>query len=236
MIVPIKFATYLEVQAQEIKGTRSAKKTRLRLLAALARLLEEARFGDIKVVDITKAAGLAKGTFFIYFETKEEIVEELITQYLQFERPTIPHSLPDGEPYEGVLTIVEWYERTFAVNHGVLGCMIRLAGVNAYYAKLWRERNAVLLERWVPLALGTLHLNSKHREVLQHIMHSVGAIMDQSLFQRYGLGATVDEDDLDSESQIEMHAVLIHRAVYGQDPPAEYLSYMRPLVEQTGKS
>jgi len=236
MIVPIKFATYLEVQAQEIKGTRSAAKTRLRLLSALARLLEEARFGDIKVVDITKAADLAKGTFFIYFQTKEEIVQELIGQYLQFERPTIPHDLPPGDSFQGVLIIVEWYEKTFAVNHGVLGCLIRLAGVDVNYAKLWRARNSLLLDRWMPLALGTLQLNRKHRDVLRHMMHSVGAIMDQSLFQRYGLGATVDEDELDSESLIEMHAVLIHRAIYGEDPSAKQLRYMKPLVELTEKA
>jgi AcrR family transcriptional regulator len=231
MISPIKFATYLEVQAQEIKAGRSGKKSRLRLLSALARLLEESEFGDIKVLDITGEAGLAKGTFFIYFKTKEQIVDELMQLYLEFERITMPDVEFTGDPFNSVIRVVEWYEKTFAVNHGVLACLIRLSGSDVHFRTMWRERNAALLDRWVPRAIKTLKLKRKDHELLYHVMHSVGAIMDQSLFERYGIGTTGDSGDLDTDSLIELHSVLIYRAVYGEDPPLDGLSYTRPLVQ-----
>jgi AcrR family transcriptional regulator len=232
MIAPVRYAAYLQAQSSEIKGTRSAKKTRLRLLAALARLLEQADFNDIKVEDITREAGLAKGTFFIYFKTKEDIVLELMTTYLDFERVALPEIEAGDIPYHGVRQIVEWYEKSFEMNHGVLSCLVRLSGNQSYYHKLWLDRNARLLDSWTPLAMERLGLDEKHQKLMRHVIHAVGAIMDQAMFERYGLTSVPAEDPLDLEELIEMHVFLIHRAVYGMDPPSEFVRFMRPLQEQ----
>lgn len=233
MISPIKFATYLEVQAQEIKSARSGKKSRLRLFAALARLLEKAEFADIKVIDITREAGLAKGTFFIYFKTKEQIVDELMQLYMDFERATLPEVDFDQDVFLGVRSIVEWYEKTFAVNHGVLSCLIRLSNSDPRFRHMWQKRNATLLDEWVINAIETLQLEASHESLLYNVMHAVGAIMDQSMFERYGISAGEATKDLDEDSLIEMHAVLIYRATYGAEPPAEHLRYTLPLIEAT---
>ncbi|NIB42464.1 TetR/AcrR family transcriptional regulator [Pseudomaricurvus alkylphenolicus] len=232
MIAPIKFATYMEVQAQEIQSARSAKKSQLRLMAALANLLESAEFADIKVIDITKKAGLAKGTFFIHFKTKDDIVEELLQQYVSFERNMLPVASRHADPFDGILEIVNWYEKTFATNHGVLGCLVQLSGGDTRYRKLWLKRNSELLNEWVGQASATLDLGEENDPLVRHVLHAAGAIMDQSLFERYGLAAKGEEYDLDTDSLIEMHAVLMYRAVYGQDPEPSKLKIMKPLVER----
>lgn len=231
MIQPLRYASYVEAQAAEIKGTRSAKKTRLRLLAALARLLETSDFNAIKVLDITKEAGLAKGTFFIYFKTKEDVVAELSKEYLEFERATLPQIQESEDPYDGVRQIIEWYEKNFALNHGVLGCLIRLSNSDAEYRQLWRVRNARLLDAWAPLALDRLGMDHSQLDLLRNVIHAVGAIMDQAMFERYGLASTGEEAELDLEQIIEMHAFLIYRAIYGENPPSRNIDFMRPLAE-----
>jgi AcrR family transcriptional regulator len=231
MIQPLRYASYAEAQASEIKGTRSATKTRLRLLAALARLLETAEFNALKVIDITQEAGLAKGTFFIYFKTKEDVVAELMETYVEFESATLPQIDVNEEAYHGVRQIIEWYEKSFALNHGILGCLIRLSNSDPQYRRLWQLRNSRLLDACVPLARSRLGIPEAELGLLRKAVHAVGAIMDQAMFERYGLASTVVDQGMELEEMIELHALLIYRAIYGADPPKQYTDLVRPLVE-----
>ncbi|MGA8118141.1 MAG: TetR/AcrR family transcriptional regulator [Actinocatenispora sp.] len=56
------------------KGNR----TRQRLLDAAERVFAELGYHDASVVKITEAAGVAQGTFYIYFPGKREIFEHLV--------------------------------------------------------------------------------------------------------------------------------------------------------------
>ena len=56
-----------------------ALKTREHLIEAAKKVISKKGFKEASIEDITKEAGVAKGTFYTYFKTKEEIVEELIT-------------------------------------------------------------------------------------------------------------------------------------------------------------
>lgn len=59
------------------KRQESALKTRQRLLDVTHKLIKQNGFYKLSVEDITKNAGVAKGTFYIYFKHKEEIVLEI---------------------------------------------------------------------------------------------------------------------------------------------------------------
>lgn len=55
----------------------NALKTRQNLLDVTHELIKEKGFYKLSIADITQRAGVAKGTFYIYFKHKEEIVFEL---------------------------------------------------------------------------------------------------------------------------------------------------------------
>jgi len=55
------------------KRQENALKTRQKLLDTATKLISNGDFHDLKVEDITKACGCAKGTFYIYFKNKEQI-------------------------------------------------------------------------------------------------------------------------------------------------------------------
>jgi len=230
MAIPIKYAAYLQAQAREISSIRSARKTRLRLWAALALLLEKTDFNDITVADITEKAGLAKGTFFIYFKAKDDIVAELLSRFVEFERSMLPPIELGDDPFQGILQIISWYEKTFALNHGILRCLVRLSSTEVQYSQMWSERNSAVLDQWAPQVLVWAGLACDDLNMLRQIMHSLGAIVDQSLFERYGLVATGSAKQPDLEDLIEMHAVLMYRAILGTDPPLESVHYMKPLL------
>ena len=54
-----------------------AQETKRKLISTALELLKEKGFDAINVEDITKKAGVAKGTFYIYFKHKEDIVLEI---------------------------------------------------------------------------------------------------------------------------------------------------------------
>ena len=58
--------------------TDRGAKTRARLLEAAEKCFAEAGYHDTSVVKITEAAGVAQGTFYLYFASKKEIFDELV--------------------------------------------------------------------------------------------------------------------------------------------------------------
>ena len=59
-------------------ATRRGQRTRSRLLEAAEEVFGERGFEKASIVDITRAAKVAQGTFYVYFESKKEIFTELV--------------------------------------------------------------------------------------------------------------------------------------------------------------
>ncbi len=55
-------------------------KTRQRLLDAAEQVFAELGWHDASIVKITEAAGVSQGTFYLYFESKQELFEELVRE------------------------------------------------------------------------------------------------------------------------------------------------------------
>ncbi|MBK1783500.1 TetR/AcrR family transcriptional regulator [Prauserella cavernicola] len=67
-------------QADSQPRTTRGRKTRERLLSAARTMFESKGFLDTRVSDICDEAGLAHGTFYIYFPTKEDIFYTLVDE------------------------------------------------------------------------------------------------------------------------------------------------------------
>ena len=233
MIKAVRFSSYLEAMATEIRRSRSGEKSRLRLLAAGARLLETVGFRDLLVEHVCSEAGLAKGTFYIYFESKEVFLRGLMNQYVAFERNTYPPFSPAGSAYRGVHDWVSWYEGTFAANAGILRCMIEMSGTDTEVEACWHGRNGSIVER----ALEQLALRfekapgPRELDLLRLAVRAGGSMMDQSLFERYRLGVGLGmQEPADATLMIDLHALLLHRVLYGADPARREVGQVRPLM------
>lgn len=63
-----------------------ALKTRENLIESAKKVISIKGFKEASIQDITEEAGVAKGTFYTYFKTKEEIVEELVKmKFIKYE-------------------------------------------------------------------------------------------------------------------------------------------------------
>lgn len=71
---------------QRARRQEDKEARRRTIIDAAVGLISERRFAEVKMSDIARAAGLAKGTVFLYFPTKEtlflDILEELLEDWL----------------------------------------------------------------------------------------------------------------------------------------------------------
>ena len=80
---PLEDASASELNANDKpSGPRSRKgvETRARLVAAAKEIFERDGFLDARISDIAERAGLSHGSFYHYFESKEEVFREVATE------------------------------------------------------------------------------------------------------------------------------------------------------------
>ena len=77
-----------------------ALKTRENLIEAAKKVISKKGFRETSIQDITEEAGVAKGTFYTYFKTKEEIIGELVLKkHIKYEDDLLNKPLKDKIEY-----------------------------------------------------------------------------------------------------------------------------------------
>ena len=86
---------------------QSAKEAyRQGILAAAEREFARAGFAAVKMADVARAAGVAVGTLYNYFESKDEIFEQILVQRCTEMRASLTEALRDGTPLQNVAALV----------------------------------------------------------------------------------------------------------------------------------
>ncbi|WP_458413301.1 TetR/AcrR family transcriptional regulator [Schinkia sp. CFF1] len=96
-----------EYKNSKIKAplTKRGSKTRQKLLAAAEKIFGETGYFQASIVDITKEASVAQGTFYIYFPSKYDIFQELIMQMSKDFRSKIKGEIGEVKDYQQILRI-----------------------------------------------------------------------------------------------------------------------------------
>ena len=107
--------------------TRRGAATRARLLEAAEAVFADLGYHDASIVKITEAAGVAQGTFYLYFSGKQEIFEELVRDLNRRVRRAMAEGAERGRTRaEAELLGFKGYFE-FAARHGALYRIIRQA-------------------------------------------------------------------------------------------------------------
>jgi len=76
-------------EARHPRRTARGEATRLAILEAAEKVIGKSGFNASSIAGITRAAGVAQGTFYIYFRTKEEVFRELVLELGRVLRHTL---------------------------------------------------------------------------------------------------------------------------------------------------
>jgi AcrR family transcriptional regulator len=107
--------------------SRKGAATRRRLIDAAEKCFAESGYHDASVVKITEAAGVAQGTFYLYFSSKKEIFDELVRDLNSRVRHAMKEASSQGDTrLEAELLGFAAYFR-FTSEHNALYRIIRQA-------------------------------------------------------------------------------------------------------------
>ena len=119
-----------DVMPTSVEGktlTKRGAATRRRLLDAAEACFSESAFHDASVVKITEAAGVAQGTFYLYFASKRDIFDELVRDLNRRVRHAMKEASSQGTTRrEAELLGFQAYFR-FTAEHTALYRIIRQA-------------------------------------------------------------------------------------------------------------
>jgi AcrR family transcriptional regulator len=73
--------------------TRRGQETRAALLRAAEEVIGAKGFAAAAITDITRIAGIAQGTFYIYFDSKEHVFRELVLEMSRLTRKTLSRAV-----------------------------------------------------------------------------------------------------------------------------------------------
>lgn len=73
--------------------TRRGQETRAALLRAAEEVIGAKGYAAAAITDITRAAGIAQGTFYIYFDGKEHVFRELVLEMGRLTRKTLSEAV-----------------------------------------------------------------------------------------------------------------------------------------------
>ena len=132
----LSFVDYLEANLREAPPRQKGARTRERLKIATAKMLDAKGYHAMRVVDITESAGVAEGSFYVYFTDKKDAT---LTALSAFIIEFVDLVAPPEAVHTSFESIRAANRRWFALcraNAGLFRCIYQLGDEDADFASL----------------------------------------------------------------------------------------------------
>lgn len=139
--------------------TARGERTRTALVDAARRIFERDGFADSRLTDITAEANCSTGSFYTYFDSKEEILDAVLAQAHQdMLHPGLPHveSDSDDDPTAVLAAANRAYFEAYRRNAGLRLVLDQVSSTMPEFREKRRRRSMVFVER-----------NARHIQELQ---------------------------------------------------------------------
>jgi AcrR family transcriptional regulator len=204
--------------------TPRGRRTRDRLLAAAREVFERDGYHDTRVTDIARLAHVAHGTFYTYFQSKEDIFRHVVaamTEDMQEVRPPAPEG---ATPQERIARANWSYYQAYRRNARMMGILEQVATYDDELRELRRQarvtanvRSSKAIARWQAEGLVDPAIDARYAASV------LGSMVDRSLYVWLVLGEPYEE-----AKALETLNLLCARALGLDGPPAR----RRPRVAE----
>lgn len=157
---------------------RRAIRTKKMIKAALAELIEEKGFNNISITDLTTKADINRGTFYLHYTDKydllekieDEIIQEVQEQTKNIDKLNIQSIDDQNEPIPFVIKLFEYFQENAGILKAILGpkgdpLLIRklkkIMEVNYFEKKLvkaFKQENMMIPEEYFISYIVSAHL------------------------------------------------------------------------------
>ena len=158
-------------------GLRKGERTRLDLLVAGAHFLGDHSLDTLTVAAICQHAGVAHGTFYLYFKDRNDLADALLgrfVDYLQLQMRSAARR--GGDPVRDTTAA---YYALFGANAGLMKCLVM--GIDAFPEA--REAFQRLNNEWARTVVRALNRHNRDARATE----------DEMMRRAYALGGMVDQ-------------------------------------------
>lgn len=175
---PLSLIAYLEERLASDPPKTKGARTKERLRIAVAGVLEQKGYHDMRVVDVTEAAGLAEGSFYMYFKDKSDAALDVLTTLLHeiFARPT--NVEPDRTAFAAIRQANRHWLSLCRQNAGLMRCLLQVGDELPAFAHLVQQASRQWCE-FVVAGLVRRQGETTNRPGALLAVFLLGAMMDE---------------------------------------------------------
>jgi AcrR family transcriptional regulator len=166
------------------------------LLAAARTVLNEHGYARATVAQIARAAGRAHGTFYLYFDNKEDIYSVLLENMWAQLKELSRSVWRRDTPLESVRVTVAWYVSGFAENVDLWRLLDQMSVTNPRFTEIrdeYRRQFVRKIERGIESSGTHAKIAGMRPEILAELL---AGMVDEACAVRYLRGRSWPEDQL----------------------------------------
>jgi len=214
------------------KSTRKTEATALRLKIAAIELLEQPGYYAMTIDEICERSGLAKGTFYLHFESKQAVTLAVLEEFVELQSRLAPTLDESRYLLENIRAIVTWISDFFRENTALQRALMQLADTIPEVAELWQRHTRSLAERVIQVIETELDTDNVEDDLMFFTVYLLGNMLDQLLYAVCAVRRQAHlEQVAGSPGHVaEMVSLLWYRALCIENPPEHLLSTTAPLL------
>lgn len=236
MQLVVNFRGYLQGRAAT-KSTRKTDRTALRLQIATVALLDQPGYHAMTIDEICAKSGLAKGTFYLHFDSKKAITLAILEEFVELQTRMAPATDNSRHVFENIRGIVGWCSDFFRENTALQRALMQLADTIPEVAEIWQRYTRFLAAHVMQTVRSGWRTDEIDEDLMFFTIYLVGNMLDQLL---YAVCAVHRQAHLERvagtpEHMVEVVSLLWYRALCAENPPQELLTSSAPLLKLTRK-
>ena len=227
----LSFSEQLAIEAESNDGLTKGERTRRRVKAAAARILETKGYHDLQMADVAAGAGLSHGAVYKYFDNKKHVTLEVLTDFLERGMRLMLPDQVESDPYERIYQATLRQVKLFVANVGIARCIRQLGDELPEFNQLvlrtntdWNELVARgFVKRWQG--------GARASALASDVAHALGAMVDEMMFDIFVRGNPQSTRYRDQPERLaELISILWYRAAYGENPASHHLDPDHPML------
>lgn len=176
----LDFVAWLTARAKA-PGMRKGARRRESLKAAAAALMDGTGFQALRITEIIERAEVSPALFYVYFSNREEIVTEILTDFLDFVRRVMIDTPGAADLRQAIFYSNLRYIEVFEANPGLMRSVFQLADESPQFAATWRAWNLNWIERVVRALERDQTLTTMARDEAGLTVTALGMMVDALL-------------------------------------------------------
>jgi TetR/AcrR family transcriptional regulator, ethionamide resistance regulator len=170
------------VLGREAAGKRKRDRTRAAIQQAACTILDRAPLASLTVAEICRVAGVAHGTFYIYYPDRHALLADVLKRFVDYVQRAM-RGASQAAPEGSARAATAAYYRLFERNRGVMKCLVNHLDQFPETRDAFQALNRKWIETVVAAAERKLARSSR-----------AGAVPRDELMRRaYALGGMVDQ-------------------------------------------